>query len=441
VRKAYAFILFAILTIFGCNLPGGGEVESRDISGENSVYLNLRNDGEYIGIFPYDNDQVVVLWKVLELNEGSGIKGSRFMAEYLSTSGNLVRKIILDSDLQMNDISNSNLNANSGDSINALFSGNSVYLYRSNSLDVFYDGESVYEEIFSDRILSVNHASKGFYVLTENTGYGKGTGISVLKYGSNYNRLWQRNLLNVDRPHLDFVYNKSLFVEPDMLLIYGSTGNELYGGELFLVKLSGVGGVHFEVIYGRSGNDQAQNIFAVSDGGFLLSGKSNSLENGITENSFIKTDKYGIIEWELYLSENKFSDVDSANRNEKTFTKTQMVVDITEAYDGYIVLLRDDKEFSLLRIDLKGRLVRSKRIAESYCIVRLLNNQTGLFILSGYLGATTKSLMFTETNSNFNLYTAHMRFFDRTFKSSFVQTYNESYKIVEAFVKNGSFRK
>jgi len=80
--------------------------------------------------------------------------------------------------------------------------------------------------------------------------------------------------------------------------VAGTTGSYGAGDEDFwLIKTDGVGDVEWNQTYGGIGDDVARSLVATSDGGYALAGYTYSFGAGNEDFWLVKTDEYGNIEW------------------------------------------------------------------------------------------------------------------------------------------------
>ena len=92
----------------------------------------------------------------------------------------------------------------------------------------------------------------------------------------------------------------SILQKPDSsFVILGSIDNDI-----LLVKADRYGNTHWSQTYGGSQLDQAYHIAQTSDGGFIISGSTESFGFGGSDIRLTKTDPNGLIEWNKYLGSN-----------------------------------------------------------------------------------------------------------------------------------------
>ena len=121
--------------------------------------------------------------------------------------------------------------------------------------------------------------------------------IYVIKTDSDGNLEWSKNI--ADTPVDDIDFGTSIVQAPDSGYvicgrIYNASNNS---GDVGLIKLDASGNLLWSQSYGGTGDDRAYSIALTSDGGFALSGWTNSFGAGGWDNYVLKTDALGSINW------------------------------------------------------------------------------------------------------------------------------------------------
>lgn len=84
------------------------------------------------------------------------------------------------------------------------------------------------------------------------------------------------------------------------VIMCGYTISGAFGdNDIFIMKLNGRGDIVWSNLYGGSGNDQANSIEKTSDGSFIVSGTTSSF-SGTFDPFTIKINQSGVIEWTKY---------------------------------------------------------------------------------------------------------------------------------------------
>lgn len=67
--------------------------------------------------------------------------------------------------------------------------------------------------------------------------------------------------------------------------------------DIYLIKINSIGGLIWSKTFGGANNDEAESINTTSDGGYIITGSTNSFGAGNYDFYLIKTDSVGTIEW------------------------------------------------------------------------------------------------------------------------------------------------
>jgi len=147
----------------------------------------------------------------------------------------------------------------------------------------------------------------------EVTGHHGGAGSSdfwIVKLSVSGNMQWEKSFggsMNDDPAFIEQTSDSGFIIAGDTYSTDGDvTGN--HGGEdYWVVKLSSNGSLQWEKTLGGSGSDYAQSVRQTTDGGYILSGGSNSTDMDITGNIghgdfwIVKLSSSGTIQWQKSL--------------------------------------------------------------------------------------------------------------------------------------------
>jgi len=155
-------------------------------------------------------------------------------------------------------------------------------------------------------------------------------------------------------------------------IIY-TTGN---GYEVFLIKTDSLGNVEWEHMYIEENNDWATEVIQTSDGGYIMTGITNSYGAGQTDVWLLKTDSNGELEWT-----NTYGGVGY----EKSYS-------IVETFDGGFVITGDvfvsssNYDLLLIKINSQGELIWSRTYGGENidCGRSILQSSDGSFVTAGY---------------------------------------------------------
>src|SRR5690606_15934938 len=114
------------------------------------------------------------------------------------------------------------------------------------------------------------------------------------------------------------------------------TGN--HGGfDYWVVKISDQGSIQWQNSLGGSGNDRANSIIQTTDGGYIVTGYSNSTDGDVSGNHggvdfwVVKLNNQGVIEWQKSLGG---SNSDAAYNIQQTEDGGYVVAGLSSSNDG-----------------------------------------------------------------------------------------------------------
>ena len=163
------------------------------------------------------------------------------------------------------------------------------------------NGELLWQRVVGgtsiDYATGMVQVSNGDYFVsgtTESFGSG-GEDVILIKLDSSGNLLWQKTYGDTGN---DFS-NGVAIANDGNIVMAGGTGNYGIGQEnVYILKVDTSGTILWEKTYGDSGFEYATSISKVHDGGFIISGYTNT--HGDTTGYFIRTDALGDSIWTKY---------------------------------------------------------------------------------------------------------------------------------------------
>ena len=177
-------------------------------------------------------------------------------------------------------------------------SGN-VYLVKTDT-----NGNLLWEKTFGgtdcDRGFSVQRTSDDGYIIAGDTeSYGAGFfDVYLVKTDANGDLLWEKTFGGAD-------YDKGYSVRQtsdDGFIITGWTNSSGAGGtDVYLIKTDAEGNASWEKTFGGTNDDQGYSVQETSDGGYIITGTTNSQHdpcNTEYDVYLIKTDANGNLLWE-----------------------------------------------------------------------------------------------------------------------------------------------
>jgi hypothetical protein len=216
---------------------------------------------------------------------------------------------------------------------------------------------------------SVVQTSDGGYALAGRT-YGIGAGLSdfyLVKTDEDGNMLWNQTYGGTENDNpLSMIQTSD-----GGFALVGYT--ESFGageGDYWLVKTDSDGNMEWNKTYGGSGFDEAASFVQTSDGGYILVGRSTSVENGAVW--LVKTDANGDIEWSKQPS--------------PSHIQLSSPISVVETSDGGFALSGD---FWVIKTDVNGDILFYQSYetetgwhSASNCLIQASN---GDYVLAGYV--------------------------------------------------------
>jgi Secretion system C-terminal sorting domain len=146
--------------------------------------------------------------------------------------------------------------------------------------------------------------------------------------------------------------------------------------DAFLIRTNANGDTLWTKTFGGPSIDHAVQLIQTTDGGFLFCGKNLSYGSGYCDNWIVKTDAFGNLQWQNIVGGGGW---DEAN-------------DVIETNSGYVICGGSNSggagnyDFMLMKTDLTGNLLWTKlyggsNVEDSYCIVEVPGKG---FAFSGY---------------------------------------------------------
>jgi hypothetical protein len=157
-----------------------------------------------------------------------------------------------------------------------------------------------YNSVFS----SVVQTSDGGYVLA-GTAYNYSSPLLrtawLLKTDSVGNHLWNKTY--GDATAFDSVFSSVVQTSDGGYILAGATNSFGFGGyDFWLVKTDSAGNQLWSKTYGGTGNEEASSLVQTTDGGYAITGYTESYGAGNSDFWLVKTDSTGIKQWDKIYS-------------------------------------------------------------------------------------------------------------------------------------------
>ena len=229
-----------------------------------------------------------------------------------------------------------------------------VYLIKTNS-----EGDLQWEETFggdwTDHGYSVQQTSDGGYVITGYTqSYGAGLhDVYLIKTNSNGSQQWQKTFGGITNDIGQCIQQTS----DGGYIIVGLTDSYGLGiHDVYLIKTNSIGILQWQKTFGGANDDIGNSVQQTSDGGYIITGDTQSFGSGGRDVYLIKTDANGIQQWDKTFGG---SNDDVGWALQQTSDGGYFVAGFTESYGA------GNKDVYLIKTDQSGNEQWSKTFGGS----------------------------------------------------------------------------
>ena len=236
---------------------------------------------------------------------------------------------------------------------------------------------------------SVQQTLDGGYIITGSTqSFGNGRDVYLIKTDGNGNEVWSQTFGGTGND-LGMSVQQTL---DGGYIITGDTQSFGNGRDVYLIKTDGNGNEVWSQTFGGAGNDFAQSVQQTLDGGYILTGRTGSY--GVNGDVYlIKVDENGNQEWY------------------QTFGGTEMDsgYSVQQTLDGGYIITGDTQSFGngrdvyLIKTDGNGNEVWSQTFGGTGTDLGMSVQQTldgGYIITGNYSGGENVLLIKTDGNGN-----------------------------------------
>jgi hypothetical protein len=219
----------------------------------------------------------------------------------------------------------------------------------------------------------------------------------VVKFDNLGNILWQK-LLGGNQGEYAFAINKTLdggcvvgcSTQSNNGDVSGNHGND----DAWIVKLDGSGTISWQKAFGGSGTEKAYAVQQASDGGYILAGNSNSVNGEVSGNHgdydfwIVKFTSSGVLEWQKSLGGTGY---DSAKSIRQTSDGDYIISGETNSNnDGDVTGFHWDNDFWVVKLSSTGNLLWQKALGgfgQDYPYSVTQTTDGGYFV-AGYTGSS-----------------------------------------------------
>ncbi|MCK8523623.1 fibronectin type III domain-containing protein [Aquimarina sp. D1M17] len=167
--------------------------------------------------------------------------------------------------------------------------------------------------------------------------------------------------------------------------------------DAWVIKLDASGNIVWENTYGGGSNDSANDIQQTTDGGYIVAGFSGASGDDVSENNgsldywIIKIDASGVLEWETSLGG---SETDIANAVEQTTDGGYIVAGYSESSDHDVNGNNGEKDYWIVKLDPLGNLVWGEHFGGNQDEIANGIQQTtdGGYIVAGFSESSTNDV-------------------------------------------------
>jgi len=159
-----------------------------------------------------------------------------------------------------------------------------------------------------------------------------------------------------------------------------------------VVKLSSTGSIEWQKSIGGSGQDQIWSAQQTSDLGYILAGRSNSVDGDLSSNNglldfwVIKLNELGAIQWQKSLGGSKD---DMARSVKQTLDGGYIIVGQTASTDGDVTGLHGNMDFWVVKLSPSGAMEWQKALGGTAGDIAndVIETIDGNYIVVGYVGS------------------------------------------------------
>lgn len=240
----------------------------------------------------------------------------------------------------------------------------------------------------------IQQTSDGGYIVATQSGWSGDIFYWVLKLDNGGNLQWQKQLGGGDGAN----YCRSIKQTNDGgYIVAGFSLSTHFGNhgaaDYYVVKLNDTGSVQWQKCFGGTTADVASDVQLTTDGGYILSGYSNSNDGDVSGNHgsndfwILKINSSGNILWQKSLGG---SNDDEANSIKQTIDGGYIVTGLTSSIDGDISGRTSfDTDFWTVKLDASGNIQWEKHLGGTQVdkANSIIQDSDGGYVVAGYVSS------------------------------------------------------
>jgi len=221
--------------------------------------------------------------------------------------------------------------------------------------------QKTYQHLLNDYGMAIEPTNDGGYIVVGHSGAYSNSGdylteLWLLRLNGEGSAIWQKSFGGVNNEYGANVHQTA----DGGFIVAGSTSSFGAGGsDAWILKLDGAGTVIWQKTYGGIGNDEATDIQKV-DGRYLVSGYTESFGAGGQDGWLLMLNVDGTIAWQKTYGG---PDNDSLNSINLISEGGYLLTGATESYGG------GESDAWLMKLDANGDVAECDLIGNSYAIV------------------------------------------------------------------------
>jgi len=168
-----------------------------------------------------------------------------------------------------------------------------VIIIKTNSI-----GDTMFTKILHvnnfDAGNSIEQTIDGGYIIVGYTGDNPPEHVYLIKLKPDMDTAWTKIYSGAN---MDFGNSVQQTTDGGYIIAGGTNSFGAGGNDIYLIKIDSIGDTLFTKTYGGTGDDEASSVKQTSDGGYIISGITNSFGSGGYDIYLVKTDSLGDTLW------------------------------------------------------------------------------------------------------------------------------------------------